>query len=310
VTSVWLFVLVGLALVGATLYLGHVRKERLRAALATLTERYPGWRLTGWPCGLSPDMLAARTAATPRGDRRYGVRHGIEGPLTMQLAGREVTCDASLFQWTYEERQRNRNNQGHTTTSYRTRTELVALCRLPVVVPGAIRIGSESVLGRIGLTRGGQQVESSEFNRRFRVEGRDPALTVQLLAPALQQELLASYQGRSIHLDDDLLVLGGEPTHRDTTLISPIGAMPAMRQDIERLARHLPAQFLRAVAAERQTSGDADRSDGDRSDVDTNVPPPPDAALAQPPERTHEPSQQRPPMRSKGWEGEDPWKRS
>jgi hypothetical protein len=252
VTEILLFALVGLALVGATLYLGHLRKERLRAALATLTERYPGWRPAGWPCGLSPDLLAGRTAATPRGDRRYGVQHGIEGPLELQLAGREVTCDASLFQWTYEERRQHRNNQGHTSTRYRTHTELVALCRLPVVVPGAIRIGSESILGRIGLTRGGQQVESSEFNRRFRVEGRDPALTVQLLDPALQQELLANYQGRSIHLDDDLLVLGGEPSHRDVTLISPLGFWPAMRQDVERLARHLPAQFLRAVAGDRQ----------------------------------------------------------
>jgi hypothetical protein len=251
VTTVVLFALIGLALVGATLYFGHQRNVRLRAALAALTERYPGWRLAGWPCGLSPDMLAGRTAATPRGDRRYGVRHCIEGPLTLDLAGREMTCDAGLFQWTYEERQHHRNEQGTTSTRYRTRTELVAICRLPVVVPGAIRIGSESVLGRIGLTRGGQQVESSEFNRRFRVEGRDPALTVQLLDPALQQELLAGYQGRSIHLDDDLLVLGGEPTHRDATLVNPISALPAMRQDLERLARHLPAQFLRAVDSDQ-----------------------------------------------------------
>ena len=255
-TTVLLFVLVGLALVGATLYVGHERNKRLRAALASLTERHPDWRLTAWPCGLSPDLLASRTAATPRGDRRYGLRHGIEGPLRVTLAGHEVTCDASLFQWTYEERQYNRNEQGTTSTRYRTRTELVALCRLPVVVPGAIRIGPESVLGRIGLTRGGQQLESSEFNRRFRVEGRDPALTVQLLDPALQQELLADYQGRSIHLDDDLLVLGGEPTHRDSSLMDPISALPAMRQDLERLVRHLPAQFVRAVDGDRHLEGE------------------------------------------------------
>ncbi|MCC5948759.1 MAG: hypothetical protein JJT89_09915 [Nitriliruptoraceae bacterium] len=250
-----LIVLVVLATVGVVAWASFRQRARLREGLATLIGRSPGWRLTVHPCDVTPELLAGRTAATPRGDRRYGVRHGVEGPTTVTLGGEPVEARIAMFEWTYEERRTSRSNQGTRTTTYHTRTELVALCRLPTVVPRAIRIGAESVLGRVGLTRGGQQVESSEFNRRFRVEGRDPRLTVQLLDPTFQQLLLDAYQGRTIHLDDDLVVLGGRPDHRDESLPGIVGLLPAARQDLERLVRSVPAQFWRAIGPSSQ--GDA-----------------------------------------------------
>lgn len=241
------FVVIALGVLAVAAGLSFRQRARIRDGLAALVGRSPGWRLTVHPCGLTPELLAGRTEATPRGDRRYGVRHGVEGPTRLTLDGQTVEARIAMFEWTHEERRTSRTSQGTQSTTYQTRTTLVGLCRLPVVVPRAIRIGGESVLGRVGLTRGGQQVESAEFNRRFRVEGRDPRLTLQLLDPTFQERLLTDYQGRTIHLDDDLLVLGGRPSHRDESLPGVVGHLPAIRQDLEALVRAVPAQFWRAL---------------------------------------------------------------
>lgn len=235
----------------AILVVAYRRKKAKEASLVRLLARHPGWMRTNQPCGLSAKALAGRTGATPRGDRRIGVRYGIEGPLVLPIAGVETRCDASFFQWFSEERRTNRTSNGSNTVSYQEKRETVGIVRLPVTTSAAIRIDDESVLGRLGLTRGGEQVESSEFNRRFRVEGRDRTLTVQFLDANLQQVLLEAYRGRSLDLTSDLFVLGGEPEHRDDSLTGVVGELPAVRQDLERLVAQIPAQFWRAIGADR-----------------------------------------------------------
>lgn len=250
-----LILALGIVLIVGTFVYQYRRKRQKQESLTRLLQRAPSWQRTNQPCGISARALAGRSAATPRGDRRYGVRYGIGGPLTLAIGGRDTECDASFFQWFSEERHTSRSSNGNTTTSYKQRREVVGMVRLPVTSPSEVRIRSESLFGRIGLTRGGDQVESSEFNRRFRVEGGERAMTVQLLDANLQQVLLERFQGRTIDLASDVLILGGSPDHRDGSLTGVIGEYPAVREDLERLVAQIPPQFWRAIGADRIDPG-------------------------------------------------------
>jgi hypothetical protein len=125
----------------------------------------------------------------------------------------------------------------------------VALVRLPTPVQQHVLLRPETVLGRVGLGRGGHQLESSEFNRRFRVECGDRTLTLHLLDARMQELLAVHYPGRSVEFRGDLLALVGRPTHRDTSLEGTIGELPAVRQDAARLLAAVPPSFWRAVGA-------------------------------------------------------------
>lgn len=245
------FVLLGILLLAGVWYASHWSRRKHEAALTQLLARDRRLGRTLTPCGLTPDQLAAGFRATPRGDRRYGLRHGVSGRLALPVAAREVECEAASFQWWSEERQTTSDSNG-TRTTYSERRTPVSVVRLPVTVPDRIVLTPESLFGRFGLTRGGHQLESSEFNRRFRVDGRDRSLTVRLLDAHLQTRLTEEFAGRTIEVVGNLLVLGGRPTHRDGSLHGVIGELPAMRQDLARLVDAFPAQFWRAVDAEQE----------------------------------------------------------
>jgi hypothetical protein len=226
------------------------RQQRKRDDLLRLAER-DGLRLTSAPCGLTADQLAGAFTATPRGDRRYGIEYGVAGPLRVPLGDRSVDLDCGSFRWWSEER-RTTQNQNGTSTRYDKQRECVTLIRLPVPVPDRLVVRPESVLGRVGITRGGHQLESSEFNRRFRVEARNRTLTVHLLDARLQHLLTEAFAGRSVEVVGDLLVLGGRPSHRDGSLTGFIGEIPAMRQDVRRLLAAVPPAFWRQVGLGRE----------------------------------------------------------
>lgn len=226
------------------------RRQAIETSFARLLERDPRWQATTTPCGYEADELAGRFAATPAGDRRYGFQHAIEGPLQVDIGGATVTCRTSCLRW-WSERARTSGRTHWGRTSYATERQLAVLIELPAAVPTPIRVGPESVLGRVGLTRAGEQLESSEFNRRFRVEGDDTDLTVQLLDARLQHELVERYQGRSVELHGPLLVLGGDPDHRDDSLAGVIGQLPAAAVDARRLLDHVPDQFWRTIGVGR-----------------------------------------------------------
>lgn len=230
------------AIAAAALIAQHRRHQRLREGLHRLAAR-DRLRSTEQPCGLGADQCAGRFAATPRGDRRYGIRYAVEGPTDVALDERPVRIDLACFEWWYEVRV-----QTGKTTSYQGRTTTVAAARLPVLVPGRIEVKPEGLLGRAGLRRSDQQLESEEFNRRFHVSGSHPRLTVQFLDAAMQHRLLTTAIGRSIHLEGDLLLLGGSPDHRDPTLPGVIGELPAVAQDTVGLLRAVPAQVWRAAS--------------------------------------------------------------
>lgn len=246
---------VGFLLVGTGLVVSWVvqqrHRRRVRAALNRFLARHDGWHLQAWPCGVDAEQLVSRFDATPRGDRRYGIESAVGGPAKVELAGTTVTCQVACFIWFHERRHTNRSSSGPTRTSFERRTEVIVMCQLPVHTHRAVSIRPESLLGRVGLRRDGEQLESEAFNRRFRVEGRDRSLVVTLLDAGLQELLVAEYGGRGLELSDDLLVLSGEPTHRDRSLAGVAQTYPAILQDLTRLLRRIPASFWRALGFER-----------------------------------------------------------
>ena len=246
------FLLVLVAAAGALWWTWHHRRA-LKDGLVRLAER-DGLTPTLMPCGLRAEELVDRFEATPSGARRFGVEHGVVGPSRAALAADEVDIELAAFQWWYEERVNDKHR-----SRYRRRTCTVALARLPVSVPGSVQVRPEGVLGRLGLRRAGDQLESDQFNRRFRVDGSDPTLTVRLLDARVQHHLLESGNGRTLDVVGDLVVLGGSPTHRDTTLPGVIGELPAVRQDLVALLRSSPPAFWRAA---RPVERDRDQPGG------------------------------------------------
>lgn len=244
-----LLLAIGLAIGGTALY-RYLRLRRKREDLSKLVARDPRLERTVIPCGLRPDQLAWWCRGLPKGDRRYGLDFGVEGPLRTDLGvGFPEETNVAAFRWWWEVKSRNRNRNGRTTTSYSKRYLPTALVRLPVTLDQRVLIGPESVLGRVGLTRGGQQLESSEFNRSFRVEARDEELSLYLLDAGFQQLLVEDFKGRTIELFGELLLVAGEPDHRDASLTGVIGELPAMRQDAHRILHAIPAAFWRRVGA-------------------------------------------------------------
>lgn len=231
----------------AAIVLRLLRRRRIEASLQTLLARDPRWRRDTALCGRGAAQLAGAGPATPRGDRRYGLAHVITGPLEVAPLGTRVLWWASCGIWWYEDEQHSSDEDGGTTRTYTRREVPVVAVALPVTVPTSVSIGAESLFGRLGLTRGGQQVESDAFNRRFRVEGGDPTLTIQLLDARFQQHLLAGYAGRSLWIAGDLVVLGGETDRADTSLSGPIRALPGLQADAADVLGHVPAQFWRSV---------------------------------------------------------------
>ena len=222
------------------------RRRAIEVSFARLLERDPRWQATTTPCGYDADALAGRFAPTPAGDRRYGYEHAIEGPLEVEIGGETVAFRTSCFRW-WSERARTTGSQRQQRPSYATERRLAVLIELPATVPAPIRVGPEHVLGRVGLTPASDRSESPEFDERFRVEGEDHHLIAQLLDARLQHELVERFPGRSVELSGRLLVLGGDPAHRDQSLAGPIGQLPAAVVDARHLLDQVPDPFWRTI---------------------------------------------------------------
>lgn len=227
------------------------RRKRLREGLERLLER-DGLHRTEQPCGLGRGQLAGRFAATPEGARRNGVRHGVQGPADVTLGGHRVRAEVACFQWWHEHVTHDEDG-----TNYQEQRTTVAMARLPITVPGRVRVRPEGVLGRFGLRRGDQQLESEEFNRRFHVEGSDPTLTVTLLDASMQHRLLETAVGRTLHLEGDLVVLGGDPAGRDPELPGVIGQLPVAARELRELLEAVPTAVWRGASPVAQHPGPA-----------------------------------------------------
>lgn len=238
------------AAIGVGLWNRH-RRRKQRADLDRLLARDPRLEYTVLPCGLRNDELAWWCRGLETGDRNNGVRYAVQGPVQADLGpGLPDDYTVAAFEWWWEEeyKDRNRNRIG-TRTRYRKRRTVAAVVQLPITVDNRVIIQPESVLGRVGITRGGHQFESAEFNRRFRVEAMEQDLALALIDANFQQLMVEHFPDRTVEVFGSLLLVEGKPTHRDESLTGVIGELPAVRQDAHRILRAVPPAYWRAVGA-------------------------------------------------------------
>ncbi len=257
----------------AAILLAASRRRAERRDVERLLARVPELHRTVIPTGLTPDQLAYWSWALPTGDRRVGTEHAVEGPMRCPVLGTEHDVTVAAFRWWWEDLQRrraHRASRSHRLGNHYRRRHLVAgVAALPGIVERRVMIRPESALGRAGLTRGGHLFESDEFNRNFRVESTDHADAIAFLDADMQRLIVEDFTGRTIEIFSGLLVLTGEPAHRDESLTGVVGMLPAVRQDVHRLLRAVPAAYWRRTGMTRAISV----SDDPAADEPSNDPP-------------------------------------
>ena len=154
-------------------YLQYRRETARRGALAAFAAS------KGWSYSARDDSWAGRFTGTPfgRGDHRQA-RNIVRGTDH----GHELVA----FDYSYQ----THDSDGSSTRSSTCRFTVCALA-LPAVLPH-LELTPESVLSRIGGTLGLQdiQLESEDFNRRYRVTADDPKFAYDVLSPRTMQALL------------------------------------------------------------------------------------------------------------------------
>jgi hypothetical protein len=177
-----LFVLFG-AVAAAVAYLGWRHEQQRRQALRQFAADR-GWRFVD-----RDDTLAGQL----RGDfplfrEGDGGRHCRNVLHARTRSGRECL----LFDYSYQVRRRSTGNNGTTTMTTRTIRHAVAAVTLPAWLP-ELRLARENVLtklaGAVGF--GDIEVESTEFNRRFRVRAADRGHAFDVLHPRTIDFLLS-----------------------------------------------------------------------------------------------------------------------
>jgi hypothetical protein len=163
------------ALVIALAYLSYRKNQERLAAIQGLA-RSKGWQYSATdPFGL-PDRWQGAPFHTGY-DRRAG------NVVTGEVGGHPMIA------FDYEYKEDSTDSKGHSTTS----TYHYAVCALglPCVLP-ELEVSPEGVLSRIGQALGFDDIEleSEDFNRRFRVRCPDRKLATDVLTPRTMQWLL------------------------------------------------------------------------------------------------------------------------
>ncbi len=198
-------------LVGVVVVGGFVLAQRQRERVETTYQqvcRDQGLVPTDVPLGTS-DAWLAQFELLPRGDRDHSAVWGMEGPVELQIGGAAVPATCAAFEWWWEDEHTSRTSRGGQRTTWRRRSVLVALVRLPApyVMP-RVRVESEGVFARLGVGgRGDFQVESEEFNRRYDVRVNDRPATIRLFDPEFQSQLLGRFEGTTFELAGDLALV-------------------------------------------------------------------------------------------------------
>lgn len=211
-------------------------RRRTKAAYERLLERY-GKQRSALPLGRTNLYFASYTGL-PAGDRNAQVAWAVEDRTTLQIDGVVREVRQAAFEWRWEQVVPNH-------IWYRASSTVAAAIELPLYVPRRITVRPISSVERLGAPPA-FEVESDQFNRRFVVETSERQLAVKLLDANLQILLSERFAGRCISIEDRLLLVTGEPSHRDDSLYGVIGALPAVEQDVRTLAAAIPAEFWRA----------------------------------------------------------------
>lgn len=160
----------------------YLRNQERIAALASLAAS-KGWTFSP----VDPYGLPQRWGGAAPFDRGYD--RAAENVVMGDVDGRPMVA----FDYSYKEDTQNRSDGNSSTTTHQFSVVAVGLpCALPEV-----EVTPEGVLAKIGQALGMRDIEleSDDFNRRFRVRCGDPKLAVDLLPPRTM-ELLLRYPDR------------------------------------------------------------------------------------------------------------------
>ena len=138
--------------------------------------------MRGWQyAGEDPGLVGLFTG-DPFGE---GDDREARNVLTGQESGRPFTA----FDYSYETR--STDSKGHTSTT----THRFGICAVPLPVPlGTVEVAPENVLTRMAGAVGvlsDIDLESEDFNRRFRVRAGDRKLACDVLTPRTMEYLLS-----------------------------------------------------------------------------------------------------------------------
>ena len=170
-----LLVALALTAIAAIAILSYRAEQRRRALLQ-------GFAMSkGWTYTAADDSWCDRFVGAPFGT---GERRSASNILRGPYAGTEMVAFDYSYQTSTTDSKGNRQ-----TTTHR-----YAVCSLQMPAPlGGLELSPESALtrlaGHVGL--GDVELESEDFNRRYRVKARDPKLAYDVLNPRTMQALLA-----------------------------------------------------------------------------------------------------------------------
>ncbi len=153
----------------------YQKNKRRVAALYNLTLA-KGWQFSG----TDPYNLPARWDDAPFGK---GYARRAQNVITGEVAGHHMIG----FDYTYKEDSRDSNGNSTTTTYHYAVCALAMPCALP-----ELQVAPEGVFSRLGIMLGMEDIEleSEDFNRRFRVRCPDPKLAMDVLSPRTMELLL------------------------------------------------------------------------------------------------------------------------
>jgi len=177
------FLLFGLvaAGVGVAAYLSYRADQRRRQLLQGFA------RSSGWAYTPRDDNWTGRFDGGPFGQGDHRRADNV-------LTGRHGERDMVAFDYSFQTH--STDGKGNSTTT--THRFTVCALRLPAYLP-ELELAPESVLTRVANAVGFADVEleSEDFNRRFRVTARDPKFAYDVLNPRTMTALLAR---RPLHL--------------------------------------------------------------------------------------------------------------
>ncbi len=170
-----LVVLVGVCLACAAFYYNYQRDAKRRAALVAFAAS------EGWTYSARDDSWAARFTGSPFGE---GDHREARNVMCGTVDGRPMAA----FDFSYQ----THNSDGRGGSDTTTHRFAVCALALPAILP-RLELSPESVLSRIGSTLGMQDIEleSEDFNRRYRVQATDPKFAYDVLNPRTMQVLIS-----------------------------------------------------------------------------------------------------------------------
>ncbi|HUR13627.1 MAG TPA: hypothetical protein VM097_03950 [Mycobacteriales bacterium] len=204
-----LLAFVGLACFAAWWSWAQAKKRR---------ELFRGFALSqGWRWTAQEDSWCTRFSGTP-----FGTGDGWEAKNVLEGTFRQRPMVA--FDYSYDTH--STDTKGNSTTT----THRYAVCALSLPSPlPEFELVPEGLLGRVGTLLGMQDIEleSEDFNRRFRVRCGDPKLAYDLL-PARTMEALLARPAQHVRLFGADALCWEDGTHSPSELLARLDTLSAL----------------------------------------------------------------------------------